>query len=239
MKRILITIILLFSVAISAQTKDAKKIIDAVHQKFDKVNDYQADVTVKLNMSAIKVPDMKAKVFFKKPDKIKIESDGFAMLPKQGLKFSPADLFKGEYTSLYIRSEMMDNRKIDVIKNIPTSDSSDVILTTLWIDTDGAVIRKVETTTKKGGTSKVELTYDNFVYALPSQIKITLNFGDSKIPDNAAGKKDPNINPDQKNNRRGGMSSFSMNGNITMTYMNYKINKGIPDSIFNEKEKKK
>lgn len=238
MKKIFVIMFLLIAVAIPAQKKDAKKIIDAVHQKYNKINDYQAEVTIKLNMSAIKVPEMKAKVFFKKPDKLKIESDGFAMLPKQGLKFSPSDFLKGDYTSLYIRSEKIDNRKVDVIKTIPTSDSSDVVLSTLWIDSEGLVIKKVETTGKKGGTTQIQLSYDSYEFGLPSKVNISFDMGDVKTPENFPAKSDPDDHSGQER-KRSGMRGVSLNGSVTMTYMNYKINKGIPDSIFDKKEKKK
>jgi outer membrane lipoprotein-sorting protein len=104
MKRILITFFLITAAVSSAQTKDPNKLLDAVRQKFNKVNDYKVNASVKLDMSFIKVPDMTAKVYFKKPDKIKVEAEGFAMLPKQGLKFSPAELLKGDFTALYVRS---------------------------------------------------------------------------------------------------------------------------------------
>jgi outer membrane lipoprotein-sorting protein len=235
MKRFLI-IIMFLSVAVSAQTKDAKKIIDAVRQKFNKVNDYQADVTIKLNMSAIKVPDMKAKVSFKVPDKLKVDSEGFAMLPKQGLKFSPADFFKGEYTPLYVRSDMLDNRKVDVVKTIPNNDSTEIILTTLWIDTEGLVVRKVETTTKKGGTTQVLLSYDNYEFGLPSQVNISFNMGEVKAPANLP-KTD---NDSERGERRRGMpGGVSLSGSVIMKYKNYKVNIGLPDSFFESKEKKK
>jgi len=240
MKKILTTLVLIAAVAVSAQTKDPKKLLDAVRQKFNKVNDYKADVSVKLDMSFIKVPDMKAKVFFKKPDKIKVEADGFAMLPKQGLKFSPADLLKENFTAIYVRSETINNRKIDVVKTIPNSDSSEVILSTLWIDAAESVIRKVETTRKKSGTTQIELSYDNYEFGLPSQIKLSFNLGDVQMPMNLPNKLNEDADADKKNRRRRGLpESASLKGSVIMTYKNYQINKGIPDSFFVEKEKEK
>lgn len=240
MKKILITLLLIAAVAVTAQTKDPKKLLDAVRQKFNKVNDYKADASVKLDMSFFKVPDMKAKVFFKKPDKIKVEADGFAMLPKQGLKFSPADLLKEDFTAIYVRSETIDNRKIDVVKTIPNSDSSEVILSTVWVDAAESVIRKVETTRKKGGTTQIELIYDSYEFGLPSQIKLSFNLGDVQMPMNLPNKSNEDTNADKKNRRKRGLpDGTSLKGSVIMTYKNYQINKGIPDSFFVEEEKEK
>ncbi len=242
MKRIFIALFLISAAVSSAQTKDPNKLLDAVRKKFDKVNDYKVDASVKLDMSFIKVPDMKAKVYFKKPDKIKVDAEGFAMLPKQGLKFSPAELLQGDFTALYVRSETIDNRKLDVIKAIPNSDSSDIVLSTLWVDAAESVIRKFETTSKKGGTTQIELNYDNYEFGLPSQIKITFNFGDIKLPVNQANQQNEINDVEKKGmNRRGLPRGASLKGSVLMTYKNYQINKGIPDSFFvvTDKEKKK
>jgi len=240
MKKIIIILVLLCAIVVEGQQKDPKKIFDAVRLKFNKVNDYKADANIKLDMSFIKVPDMKAKVYFKKPDKIKVDASGFAMLPKQGVRFSPADLLKGDYTSLYVKSETLNNRKVDVIKTIPNSDTTGIILSTLWIDAAENVIVKVETSRKNGGTTLIELSYDNYDYGLPSQIKLSLNLGDAHLPDHESN----NINAGDDSNknekiRRGMRGGISMKGSVIMNYTNYEINKGIPDSFFEEKEKEK
>jgi len=239
MKKVFITIVLFLAVIVSAQTKDPKKLIDAVRQKFNKVNDYKVDVSVKLDMSFVKVPDMKAKVYFKKPDKLKVEAEGFAMLPKEGLKFSPAELFKDTFTPLYVRTETISNKKLDVIKAIPNNDSSNIVITTLWIDAVDLVIRKVETTTRNGGTTQSELMYDNAEYGLPSQIKISFNLGNMQVPANLPNQSNETGDAKKDKKRRGMGEGVSIKGSVTMSYTNYQINKGVPDSIFEEKEKKK
>jgi len=241
MKKILLTLCIITAASISAQTRDPNKILDAVRQKFNQAKDYQVDVSVKLDMSFIKVPEMHVKVFFKQPDKIKIQSEGFAMVPKQGLNFSPAQLLKEDFTTIYVRSETVDNHKIDVVKVIPNSDSSNVILSTLWIDATESVIRKAETTTKKGGTTKIELNYDDTKYGLPSQVILSLNLGEMQMAPGLSNQKTDNKESDDQGRRRNKAigEGMSLKGSVIMNYKNYQINKGIADSFFVEKEKEK
>src|SRR3989339_1169415 len=201
MKKIFLILFIIAAAFVSAQTKDPNKILNAVRQKFNQVKDYQVDVSVKLDMSFIKVPEMHVKVFFKQPDKIKIQSEGFAMVPKQGLNFSPAQLLKGDFSTIYVRSETVDNHKIDVVKVIPNSDSSNVILSTLWIDAAESLIRKAETTTKKGGTTKIELNYDDTKYGLPSQVKLSFNLGEMQVPSSLSNQKTDNKETDDQGRR--------------------------------------
>ena len=228
MKKLLFVFVL-FAVSLSAQTKDPNKLLDALKNRFAKVTDYQADVEVKLDMEFIKVPPSKAKVYFKQPDKFKIDSEGFAMLPKQGTNFSPMQLLKGDYTAVYVRSDKVDGKSLDVVKLVPNTDSSDFIISTLWIDASHSIIRKVETTTKRSGTVKTEFTYSPTSIPLPTVLKISFNLGEANIPDTPA-------MAEKKDNGRMGRSA-KIKGSVVMTYANYKINKGISDKIFEEKKK--
>jgi len=220
---------LLIAISINAQTKNPNKLLDAVKTRFEKVKDYQADVEVKLDMEFIKVPPSKAKVYFKQPDKFKIDSEGFAMLPKQGTNFSPMQLLKGDYTAVYVRSDKVDGKSLDVVKLVPNTDTSYFIISTLWIDAAQSIISKVETATKKSGTVKTEFIYTTSSMPLPTVLKISFNLGEATLPEA------PAIAEKKDNNRMG--RSAKIKGSVIMTYANYKINKGISDKTFEEKKK--
>ncbi|MEW6506329.1 MAG: hypothetical protein AB1432_01150 [Bacteroidota bacterium] len=222
-------ICLLVTTVISAQSKDPVKIINSVIKEFEKIEDYEVDVTIKLDFSMVKIPDMKAKYYFKQPDKVKIDSKGFAMIPKHSLNFSPTQFLKGDFTAIYAKSESENNRTYDIIKIIPNSDSLDVILTTLWIDQQSKVIKKVETTGKRSGTLHVDLDYQNNS-VLPSSAVFSFNIGNLAARDVNAN------NEEKKENRSGHRRDALINGKVYMTYSNYKINKGIPDSFFIEEK---
>ena len=232
----LIVMFLIMSVNLFGQQKDADKILKDVIRKFDKVEDYQADISLKLDISFAKIPDTKAKIYFKKPDKVKIDSKGFAIVPRQSINFSPASLLKGDYTAIYVKTETVDNNKLDVIKIIPNSDSTDIILSTLWIDENQSLIRKVVTNGKKSGTTTIEMSYDNPSYSLPSKIVFNFNVSDVDVPQQMQQQQPmQQQNQNQNDARHRGFRSIS--GKVIVTYSNYKINQGIPDSIFEDKTK--
>ncbi|MBI1937652.1 MAG: hypothetical protein HYS25_05965 [Ignavibacteriales bacterium] len=232
MKKFLLLFFVLCVSTLFAQTKDAEKILDAVKKKFDAVRDYEVDVSIKLDFEFVKMPDTKAKIYFKQPDKVKIDSKGFAMLPKQSLNFSPKQFLNGKYTAIYVKTETVDGSKLDVVKIIPESDSAGIVLSTLWIEQAQSVIRKIETTSKRAGTVKIELSYDNKNLGLPSQLKFTFSAEKSQQQNASPGNKD---DQDEHNIRWRDRSELS--GSVIVTYSNYKINKGMPDSFFEEKKK--
>ncbi|MEW6652685.1 MAG: hypothetical protein AB1394_04355 [Bacteroidota bacterium] len=221
MKKIFVLFLLVSITA--AQAKDPNKLLDALKTKFEKVRDYQADVEVKLDMEFIKAPPTKAKVYFKQPDKFKLDSDGFAMLPKQSTNFSPMQLLKGDYTAVFVRTENAEGKALDVVKLVPNNDTSSFIISTLWIDAVNYVIAKIETTTKRSGTVKTEFTYTPSSVPLPAVMKLFFNLGDANLPVNPMSSK-----KDNEQQRR----PTRIKGTVILTYTNYIVNKGIPDKLF-------
>jgi|SRR5690554_2462428 len=222
MKRIILFLLILTGLT-SAQKKDPEKIIEQVKEKFAKVEDYVVDVNIKIDVERLKAPDTKAKIYYKQPDKIHIESESFALLPKNGLNFSPSALLDAdEFTSIYERTDTINGHKTDVIKVIPLNKI-------LWIDEKEFIIRKVESSMKIGATYTLDLKYENnFDYPLPSEMIFTFNSDEmnmrNKVMDDTESKSREKQRRDTK-------------GKVYITYKNYKVNKGIPDSVFEEKEK--
>ena len=157
MKKIII--FLLLTAVIYSQDKDPYEMLDRVKAKYDQIEDYEVDVTISIDVNFLKMPDSKAKIFFKKPDKVRLKSEGFAMLPRNGVNFSPAALLNGEYDALYTGSEDIEGKQYEVVKVIPKNDSSGVILTTLKIDPENDVVSFVESTTKNTGSFEVAVKY--------------------------------------------------------------------------------
>ncbi|MES1197730.1 MAG: hypothetical protein ABUL41_00445, partial [Chitinophagaceae bacterium] len=61
------------------------ELVKKVKAKLDKVNDYQASGTMKIDVSFIKAPDSYVKVFYKKPNKFTVKKEGgISILPKGG-----------------------------------------------------------------------------------------------------------------------------------------------------------
>ncbi len=229
MKKVLY-ILLLLSIPCLGQSKNPDVIIKNLKEAFSKVKDYVVNVDIKVDVNFIKVPEMKAKIFFKQPDKVHIESEGFAMLPRDGLYTSPLSFLNNKYTALYARDEVIDGHNTSVIKIIPLNDKGDLILTTLWVDQSREVIRKVESSTKINGTFTLNLSYNSDMkYPLPDSMEFSFNAGNMNIP----------FQPGQGGIGRERKKPKVIEGKVFIKYYDYVINKGIPDSVFEKSEKKK
>ena len=226
-------IMLLLTVFVSitfAQSKNPDLILKNVKQEFNTVKDYVADIKIKVDVKVLKIPETKAKIYFKQPDKMHIESKGFAMIPRRGLDFSPTSLLKDKYSAFYQKEDFVDGIKTAVVKVVPLEDNSSVILSTLWIDQDRNVIRKIESTTKTNGTFIINLSYNsNNKYPLPDSLIFQFDMSRADLA-----PKQFDDRAEKGNNNKKPLTN--MVGKVLITYSNYVINKGIPDSIFEDKK---
>lgn len=223
MKKVFLIFFIFASVSF-CQSNNANEILNNLKTAFNRVKDYVVDVTIKTDIDFIKVPPMKAKIYYKQPDKVHFESEGFALLPKNGMFTSPMSFLNDDYTAVFVKNDVFDGYKTSIVKVIPLNDKGNLVLTTLWIDQSKNVIRKVEATTKTNGTFSLVLNYDKDIkYPLPSSMVLTLDM--------------PRINTERRRqrefNENGESKSSSMTkGKIFLNYSNYIVNKGIPDSLF-------
>ncbi len=220
-------ILLLIATSIFAQERDPKQLLNLIQSDFENIKDYSVDIEIKIDVNFVDAPNSNAKLYFKQPDKVKIKSDGFAIIPKQGLTFSPSELLTDSYSAIFIKTEIIDSFMVDVIKVIPLEDSSDILLSTLWVDPLHNVIRKIESVTKKMGTITIYLEYGNKeTPTLPSIAKFFFNTTNS-----GHGTMFKSSDMSESNKEKGNLS-----GNVIIKYSNYLLNQNLDDSFFVEED---
>jgi len=223
--------VILFVISVFSQSKDPEQILDKVKAEFNKIDDYSVDVKIKVDVDFLKIPDREAKIYYKKPDKVHIESEGFAMLPKEGLNFSPLTLLNSNHTSFYVREDTLKGIVTSVIKVIPLDGKLDVILSTLWIDTKRNIILKIESSRKPEGTFTIDLDYTKIDkgFWLPSSMLFTFTFDRSILPKSFNLDNDSNINKEIQDSTR------NKTGKVIIDYSDYKVNTRLSDKIFESK----
>ncbi|HEV8082443.1 MAG TPA: hypothetical protein VGP55_04535 [Chitinophagaceae bacterium] len=223
---ILFVLILLSPVAFA---QDANGLLEKVRNKLNLVNNYEAEAVMKTNVSFLKVPQSNVKVYFIKPDKIKIVNEkGISFVPKGAVSINLNSVINGNnFTVIDAGYVTINSKQAKILKLLPEDDNNNVILSTLYIDEKNAVIVKSKTTTKDNGTFELDMKYGKFIeYGLPDNVIFTFNTKDYKMPkgvtfdyDNAAQKNEEEKIKDRQ-------------GKIELLYSSYKINKGVSDEIF-------
>jgi len=232
MFRKILFLLLLCSITGFSQSKDPDEILDNVIKAFEEIEDYVVDVNIKVDVAFLKVPEANAKIYFKQPDKVHMESEGFALLPKQGMNFSPLGFLKTDYTALYDKEVELNGTDVTVVKIIPLDERSDIILSTFWIDQTNNRIMKVESSRKPSGTFSIELIYPENKpdFLLPASMVFTFAIEDMHFPTGITGDSNSEDNDEKEKEEK------EKTGKVFVNYSNYKINQGLSDSLFEDEK---
>lgn len=227
MKQVFLIIIMLLQVSGFCQQKNPDELLNALKRKYKVIKDYSVDATIVVDVWFLNMPEKKARIYYKYPDKVHVETKGFALLPKKTAGFDPGSFIGDKYTAVFIKSEKWGNSIIHVIKTIPNDANNDVILSTFWIDEKKLLIRKMEINTKSGGAFQVNLDYANLPYDLPQKLLVEFDVKGMNLPKTMTGEL-----PKKERVKTG---KEEKKGRVTITYSNYQVNKGIDDKFFLKK----
>ena len=239
------TLFIILSSLVYTNTNLLDRAIIKTTNEYEKVKDFQAQMTVELNMPGIRIPKKTYKVYFKQPNKFKADTKGIGMLPNTGIFTSPKDNFDN-LKDLEIRESNLSSNENNILITgtiIPDSLKAqfpseyakltfdplvDVLIdTTMWVIK--SVTSRIDTLKLFEITNNYKL-YDNKYY-LPFESQVKYFIKDARL----AGwlKKDMKtlINP---NNQKS--ADDVIRGVITVNYLNYKINTNLPDRIFKKKK---
>ncbi len=221
-----ISIFLLFAawspvLGASPQGKGAEYLENAIH-KFDPVKDYVVDVKVHMDIKAVQAPDMEAKIYYKEPDKVKIDSKGLFFMPKDVGVINPRKFDPGKYEIAVLDTLTYEGDQAVRISLVPKQDetgSHNVILT---IDKKDWLIVEIATAPYPGREASAKITYGIFDgFQMP--VKIDVNLDVSKISGEGT----------EFGHGRG--RAPELKGKVEVYYSNYKINTGLSDDIFKKR----
>ena len=216
------------------------RIINNTERKYRLVNDYEVKMVISMSIPAFRMPKKKYHIFFKQPNKIKIKSRGFGVMPRTGMFTSPIENFDN-LTDLKIKNKynqphknrivisgnlILDSLELEMPNDYakltfkPTVDV--VIDTSKWVIT--RVTTKIDTVKIMEIKNRFDFVDKDFY--LPVESKVEYYVKDARL--SKWMKKDIGLFiGDQKN-----ISGDMVKGLITVLYDNYKVNRGIEDSVF-------
>jgi outer membrane lipoprotein-sorting protein len=228
MKKIyLLLIILAFSSVNLFSEPKADKIIDKLKAEINKVKDFEAEIGITIDISFVNAPPSNGKIYYKAPNKNKVDVKGFSLLPKQGTGNFVAELInKKDISFVLVGDEVIEGINTKIIKAIPSDSKSEIALSTLWIDEARNVVIKAENTTKNSGSFVVNLKYMQIdkKYWMPTKAEISVDMKNFRMP--------KSITLDNKKDKKPADKNEDVKGKVTIVYWNYKVNKGVSDDVF-------
>ena len=219
-------------------------IIKKTDDQFREINNYQVDMVISIAIPAFRMPKKKYKVYFKQPDKIKVKSRGFGLLPKTGMFTSPVENFSNlsniRFSKDFSRTEpneimlvgdlVLDSLALDVPNEYarltfkPTVDVK--VDTQNWVITQ--VLTKIDTVKIMEINNFYDVVDDSFYMPIRSTVEYYVK--DARL----SKWINKDIGTIMGNNHSMNIESDMVKGLISVNYAKYRVNRGIKDSIFED-----
>jgi outer membrane lipoprotein-sorting protein len=198
--------------------QEGAKYLQNVAEKFSAVHDYIVDVRVHLDVENVKAEDMEAKIYYKEPDRVKMDSKGIFVLPREVGIFNPHRFNPANFDVNMLDTLTYDGDPAVRVSVAPKNNlrEQNIILT---VDKRDWLIKQISFSLPRGGKADARISYgvfDNF--QLPTEIDV--NFDAAKGNSAQGGFADDRRLPN------------AMKGRVEIYYSNYKVNSGLSDSLF-------
>ena len=240
----LLTITTLFNLIYSSNLSIDEIVLKA-NEEFEKVSDFQAKMTVSLDVPGLRMPKKEYRAYYKRPNKFKATTKGFGVLPNTGLFTSPKDNFDnlkdliinedkikiGNNQIMISGTLIMDSLKAkfpNEYAKLSFNPIVDVVVdTSKWLI--NSVTSRIDTLKLFQINNYYEL-YENKYY-LPSTSIVEYFIKDMKLANWLKDDIPSMIGADQQIAE----NQDIVKGMITVKYSDYLINKKLPDYIFKKK----
>lgn len=228
MKRLVILAVLatlIIPATQSAAAPSAESLIDLARKRFAAIRDYSVDIRLDVDSDALAVKGMTMTVYYKKPDKTRIVAkEGFAAMPRSVTLGNVIDEATKRSVPTLVKSEKVGGVDCYVIRLDPILPGSQA-RTKLWLDKSGLV-----RATHMEGPYPVRTTWHyarvDEKYDLPCRIDARIS-----TPVGSPYPRQPR-DPDAPRRARVQPASGRQTVRAVLSFSNYRVNKGIRDSVF-------
>lgn len=179
LKKYLIIIFTLLFTGMYAQDIDPLIVLDSAQNKVQNIKSYTVDAIIDIDVDFLRMPSKEAKITYEYPNKLNIETKGFSMIPKYGLRPFMKTIAKEDNMAIYAGMEQIEGNTCYIIKLLPRADGK-IIMIKLWIRVDDYLVARSETFTRRSGSFLIDFNYDNIV--LPSSLVFSFEARGINIP---------------------------------------------------------
>ncbi len=209
----------------------AGEILDRVERGMEGVEDYTVTLEGEVSMDRVRVPKATILMYFKRPDKVHFSSASFSMVPRDGIIADVSQL-RERYDARTV--DLIDTAgqrwyKLQLAAKDPETRLRQIYV---FVDAAGWTLRRLETSPYEGRVVSFDFDYQlvQGQFMLPSVL--TATFGSV----GTATDEMPGIPQDSPASQFREMQRMFRNGTVRFTYRDYRVNTGIPDSVFTSRQ---
>jgi len=219
------------------QESSPLQVFQAIIRPYQNLSDYTVKIQVKVMIPGFRMPDFAADLYFKKPDKLHIETKSFAPIPRNSGFFDPFQFDPEKNRIIFMQTVNLNDMQAELFRVEPGESETRVRFYNVWVGGNPRRILQFENHSFKGTKALVKLTYTNVEqghenWLMPEKAHVHLTFPEGMqsndnssflIKDNpvSAGRTKPD--------------EIQGEGDINISYSGWQINTGLDDSLFQKK----
>jgi len=178
-RKYLLLFLTLFAGGIYAQDIDPQIVLDSAQNKTQNIKSYTVDAIIRIDVDFLKIKPRHAVITYEYPNKLDVDTKGFSMIPKHGLRPFMRTIAKEDNMAIFSGREEVDGNPCYIIKLLPRVDGK-IILIKLWIRTDDYLVARSETFTRRSGTFTMDFNYEDQI--LPSSLVFSFETKGVNLP---------------------------------------------------------
>jgi outer membrane lipoprotein-sorting protein len=213
------------------QKPTGEEILRNAEQNFRDVKDYTVTLEIVADIERMKVPPMRATMYFKQPEKVHFDTKGFVLLPREGMGVQFGQLTK-RYAVDSTSRETVEGMMMYRLALHPRDEKAVVRRLFMWIDGKRWTPERILIPQPDGRAVEARFTYSQVDrFWLPSNLVVS--FSAPERDSTAAAP--PATNPFAR-----GLPTVSRGstrtGKVTVSYTDYRVNTGLSDSLFTSEQ---
>jgi len=219
------------------QEPDPLQVFQAIIKPYQNLSDYTVKIQVKVMIPGFRMPDFTADLYFKKPDKLHIETKNFAPIPRNSGFFDPFQFDPEKNRITFKQTVKLDEMQAELYRVEPGESETRVRFYNVWVGGNPRRILQVENHSFKGTKALVKPTYKNVErgsenWLMPEKAHIHLTF-----PEGMQGNDNSSflIKDNPVSAGRIKPEDIQGEGDIYISYSDWQINTGLDDGLFQKK----
>jgi hypothetical protein len=214
-------------IAWSPADPSGETILKNVEAQLSGVNDYTVMLDISVDVERLNIPPMHVRMYFKRPDKVHFDSEGFAMLPREGLAFSASGLLS-RYTVAQAGRETLGGSPLFKVTLSAKSDRMRARTMHVYVHPGRWTTEKLVIPQAGERLMSITFRYEKVdAFWLPSEL--VASFEAAPVDSTEASLQD--LGPAQR------PRTMPRTGTVTVRYSKYALNTGLSDKIFQEDSK--
>ena len=155
---------------------DGETVLKNIEARWLPIKDYAVTLAVTADIEKLDVPPMVVRMYFKQPDKTHFDSEGFAVLPRDALRFNPRALREKYAVEAVSRDTAGAKLRLKLISR---GETAPVRRLTLLVDPKDLTVDGLESGTADGRRMKAVFTHaQTGGFLLPSSLVVEFTSDD-------------------------------------------------------------